>query len=80
VDNSGLESSYTSPLINGLSDNDVQFLTIHNICASENKTPKKQRKRQINNNILTTFQTLLEKETWNLFIKYKILSAYITEF
>jgi hypothetical protein len=35
------------------------------ICASKNKiTKKKKRIRQINNDKLTTFQTLLEKETW----------------
>jgi hypothetical protein len=64
VHNSRLRSSYTSPLINGLSDHDAQFLTIHNICKSKNKIPNMQRTRQINNDTLTTFQTLLEQEKW----------------
>jgi len=65
VNNSGLESSYTSPLTNGLSDHDAQFLTIYIICAAENKIPKKKKRtRQINNNTLTTLQKVLEKEMW----------------
>jgi len=64
VDNSRLESSYTSPLINSLSDHDAQFLTINNICASKNKISKKQRKRLINSYTFTNFQTLPEQDTW----------------
>ena len=64
LDNSKRESSYTSPLINGLSDHNAQFLTFHNICESKNKIPKKHRTRQINNDTVTTFQTLLKQETW----------------
>jgi hypothetical protein len=64
VYNRRLESSYTSPLINGLPEHDAQFLTINNICAPKNKIPKKQRKRIINSNTLTNFQTLPEQETW----------------
>jgi len=41
VDNSRLESSYTSPLINGLSDGDAQVLT----CALTNKIPKKAKEK-----------------------------------
>lgn len=63
VDDSRLESSFTSPLINGLSDHDAQLLTIHNMCIKKQNS-KKQRIQQINNDTLTTFQTLLEKETW----------------
>lgn len=44
VDNNSLDSSYTSPLINGLSDHDGQFSIIHNICASKNKIQKKKKK------------------------------------
>jgi hypothetical protein len=40
VDNSRLESSYTSPLINGLPDHDAHFLTINNICASKKQNSK----------------------------------------
>jgi len=64
VDNSSLDSSYTSPLINGLSDHDGQFSIIHNICASKNKISKKQRKRLINSYTFTNFQTLPEQDTW----------------
>jgi hypothetical protein len=48
VDNSGLKTSYTSPLINGLADHDAQFVTINNIYAATNKIPLKQRTRLIN--------------------------------
>jgi hypothetical protein len=64
VDNSRLKSSSTSPLINGLSDHDAQFLTINNIYATTNKIPFKQKTRLINNEMITNFQTLLKKETW----------------
>jgi hypothetical protein len=64
VDNSRLNSSYTSPQINGLSDHDAQFLTINNIYAARNKIPLKQRTRLINSDTLTIFQTLLKQETW----------------
>jgi hypothetical protein len=46
VDNNSLDSSYTSPLINGLSDHDGQFSIIHNICASKNKIQKKKKREQ----------------------------------
>jgi hypothetical protein len=64
VDNSRLKSSYTSPLINGLSDHDAQFLTINNFYAARNKIPLKQRTTLINGDTLTNFQTLLKQETW----------------
>ena len=62
--NSKLEPSYTSPLINDLSNHDAQFPTLNDICASKNKIPKKQRKRLINSDTLTKFPTLPEQETW----------------
>jgi hypothetical protein len=64
VDNSTLKSSYTSPLINRLSDHDAQFLTSNNIYAARNKIPLKQRTRLINSDTLTDFQTLLKQEIW----------------
>jgi hypothetical protein len=62
VNNSRLKSSYTSPLINGLSDHDAQFLTTNNMSAATNKIPLKE-KRLINIYTLTNFQTLLKQET-----------------
>jgi hypothetical protein len=44
VDNSRLESSYTSPLINGLSEHDAQFLTINNIVHQKTKFQKSKGK------------------------------------
>jgi hypothetical protein len=64
VDNSTLNSSYISPLINCLSDHDAQFLTISNIYAARNKIPLRQRTRSINSNTLTNFQTLQQQEMW----------------
>jgi hypothetical protein len=70
VDNRRLESSYTSPLINGLSDHDAQFLKF----ASTNEIPKKQR-RPINSNILTIFRHYKNKKCGNLFIKNQMLTV-----
>jgi hypothetical protein len=64
MDYSRLESSYTSSLINGLSERDAQFLTINEIWAPTNKIPKQQWTRLINSDILATFQALLEREMW----------------
>jgi hypothetical protein len=64
VDNSRLGSFITSPLINGLSDDDAQLLTINNMYAATNKVSLKQRTRLINSETLTDFQTLLKQETW----------------
>jgi hypothetical protein len=63
VDKSRLWSSSASPLINGLSDHDAQLLTINNIYTTTNKIPLKQRIRLINNETITSFQTILKKET-----------------
>ena len=65
MDNSRLGLSYTSSLINGLSDHDAQFLTINSICAPTNKIPKKQRTILIGSDTFTTFETLLEQEMWD---------------
>jgi hypothetical protein len=71
MDNSRLESSYTSSLINGLSEHDAQFLKTHNICAPKNKNKKKEREREKERkektnkqDTLTTFQILQQQETW----------------
>jgi len=56
VDDSRLNLSSVSPLINGPSDRDVQFLKTYNLHATTNKIPLKQR---------TRFQLLLLKnDTW----------------
>jgi hypothetical protein len=38
----------TSPIVNGLSDHDAQFLPVNNIIAEVNPTPSKQRTRETN--------------------------------
>jgi exonuclease III len=48
VDNSRLKSPSTSPLINGLSDHDAQFLTINKQYICNNKQNSFQAKDQIN--------------------------------
>jgi hypothetical protein len=47
----------------GLSDHDVQFLTVSNIATEVNLTPLKWRTRKINNETIAQFQSLLEDET-----------------
>jgi hypothetical protein len=53
-------------IVNGLSDHDVQFLTINNIYAATNTVTSKQRTGVINNETTMNFQTL-ENETWEAF-------------
>ena len=64
VDNSRLGLTTISPLINGPSDHDAQFLTINNIYAAKYKVFLQQRTRTINRVTLSHFQSLLKQETW----------------
>ena len=80
MDNSGLKSSSTSPLINGLSDQDAQLLTINNIYATTNKIPFKRKTILINNETITNFQTLLKKETWERVYKVKDTNCMFNSF
>jgi hypothetical protein len=58
--NSRLGSTITFPLINGLSDQDAQLLTINNIYAATKKVSLKHKTRIINSETLTNFQSLLK--------------------
>jgi hypothetical protein len=64
VDSIGFSSSSTSPIINGLSDHDAQYLMINNIAAASNLISLKQRTRKVNNKTIMQFQLLLKSETW----------------
>jgi hypothetical protein len=64
IDSARLSSSYTSPIVNGLSDHDTQFLTISNIAEEVNLAPSKWRTRIINDETTAQFQHVLENETW----------------
>jgi hypothetical protein len=64
TDSARLSSSCTSPIVNGLSDHDAQFLTLSNIATEANLTPLKLRTRRINNETNAYFQRLLENEIW----------------
>jgi hypothetical protein len=55
VDNIRFSSTSTSPIINGLSDHDAQYLIINNIAATTNLIPLKQRKRKVNNETIMQF-------------------------
>jgi hypothetical protein len=68
MDSARLSSSYTSPIVNGLSDHDAQFHTISNIAEEVYLTPSKWRTRIINDETTAQFR-LLENETWVLFSK-----------
>jgi hypothetical protein len=63
VDSIRFSSSSTSPIINGLSDHDAQYLMINNIAAATNLIPLKQRTRKVNNETIMQFQLLLKSET-----------------
>ena len=65
VNNSRLESSYTSPLINGLSDHDAQFLSINN------KIPKQRRTR--------TVESVSQKQDTNCMFNW-FLSTFLSIF
>jgi hypothetical protein len=64
VDSIRFSSSSTSPIINGLSDHDAQYLMINNIAAAANLIPLKQRTRKVDNETIMQLQLLLKSETW----------------
>jgi len=80
VGNSGTNLSSTCPITNGLSDQDVQILTIKTIYATIHKSPLKQRTRLIDNETITNFQTLLKQETWESVSTDKNLTLCLTNF
>jgi hypothetical protein len=49
IDNARLSSTCTSPIANGLSYHDAQYLTVNNIILKVSSTPLKQKTRKINN-------------------------------
>jgi hypothetical protein len=63
IDSTRLNSSYTAPIIKGLSDHDAQFLTISDINTEINLAPFKWRLRKIDNETIAQFQCLLVNET-----------------
>jgi ABC-type uncharacterized transport system ATPase subunit len=64
LDSARLSSSCTSPMVNGLSHHDAQFLTVNIIISEVCSTPLKQKTRKINHETTAHFQHLLENETW----------------
>jgi hypothetical protein len=72
IDSTRLSSSCTFPIVNGLSDNDAQFLTVSNITTKVNVIPLKQRTRKINDDeTIAQFQHLLENKMWEPVFKNK---------
>jgi hypothetical protein len=64
IDCARLNSPYTAPIINGLSDHDAQFLMINDMNTVINLAPFRWKLRKINNETIAQFQRLLENETW----------------
>jgi len=62
VDNSRINLSSISPIINCLSDHDAGILTIKNIYTTINKFPLMQRTRLIDIETIINFQTPLKKK------------------
>jgi hypothetical protein len=58
-----LNSSSTHLIINGLLDNNGQFITINYTAATANLIPFGQRTRKINKGTVMLFQLLLKNET-----------------
>jgi hypothetical protein len=59
IDSARLRSSCTSPIVNSLSDHDVQFITVNNVILKVNSTPLKQKTRKINNENIVHFQQIV---------------------
>ena len=64
MDNSRINLSAVSPIINDLSDHDAQILTVRTIYATINKFSLKQRTRLIDNKTVTNFQAPLKTGSW----------------
>lgn len=67
VENSRINLSSVSPILNGLSDHNAEILTIKNIYSTINKFPLIQRTRLRDKETIMNFQTLLQLETWKSF-------------
>jgi hypothetical protein len=55
IDSARLNSSYTAPIINGLSDHDAQFLTIIDVNTKLNLAPFKWKLGKISNETSARF-------------------------
>jgi hypothetical protein len=64
VDNSRINLSSVSPILNGLSHHDAHVLTIKNIYATINKFLLNQGTRLIDKETIMNFQTVLKLKTW----------------
>jgi hypothetical protein len=62
IDIARLGSFCTSPIVNGLSGHDAQYLTVDNVTTKEDLIPLKQKIRKINKETIAQFQHLLETE------------------
>jgi hypothetical protein len=62
IDNARLSSSYTYPIVNGLSDHDTKFLMVSNIATEVDLATSKWRTRK-NYETTAHFQRLLENQT-----------------
>jgi hypothetical protein len=62
VDNIRFISCSTTPIINGLSDHDAQYLMINNTVSAGNLKRLKQRKRKVNNETIMQFHLLQKSE------------------
>jgi hypothetical protein len=64
VHSTRLNSSSTSLIINGLSDNGGKLIAINNTTATATLTPFRNRTRKIDNETVMPLQILLRNETW----------------
>jgi hypothetical protein len=69
VDITRFTSCSTTPIINGLSEHDAQYLMINSIAAAGNLISLKQRTRKINNITIMQFPLFLKRETWETVYK-----------
>jgi hypothetical protein len=70
TDSSKLNSSYTAPLINALSDHDAQFLMLSHINTGINLAPLKWGLRNVTNATIAQFQCLLANEKLKPVLKH----------
>jgi hypothetical protein len=80
IGNTRLSSSYTSPIVKGLSDHDAQFLTISIITIKFDLAPLKWRTRIVNDETTAHFQCPLENEMWEPIFKNRDTNCKFNSF
>jgi hypothetical protein len=68
IDNTRLHSVTVSPIINGLSDHDTQYLILKTVLSRNKSSGFPSKTRVICRNSVSSFQELLKNETWGQYL------------